>query len=178
MFGVVKDDLASHMPSPHFVNSLADYPGVMCLAHRRPSMNVRISVLILIFVVSATLAACGDWATMRPASDSTAACHPTDGRITFALSVAVRDSMLGTWLTATVRAQDGAFSEELVPGPGAPGITAPLSYFGVADRPGTYTVTVTAPGYRPWRRDGIIVASNPGCHVATVGVTVLLQPAT
>ena len=141
-------------------------------------MNRRICLCILIVAVAGALPACRDSATMLTTHDSTAACHPTDGRITFALSVAVRDSMLGTWLTATVRAQDGGFSEGLVPSPGAPGITAPFSYFGVADRPGTYTVTVTAGGYRSWRRDGIVVASSPGCHVATVGVTALLQPAT
>jgi hypothetical protein len=141
-------------------------------------MNTRICGLVLITTLAGPLLGCRDSATTLTASDSMAVCHPSDGRITFALSVAVRDSMLGTWLDATVRAQDGAFSEGLIPAPGIPGVSAPPSYFGVADRPGTYIVTVAAAGYRSWRREGIVVASSPGCHVTPVALAALLQPAT
>jgi hypothetical protein len=146
-------------------------------AHHHTSMNRRIWLLAFVPALAGNVAACRDPAGALTASDSAATCRPSDGRITFAFSVAVRDSILGTWLSATVRAQDGFFAEELGPGPGIPGLAAPPSYFGVADRPGTYTVTVTTPGYRSWRREGIVVMRSPGCHVATVGLTVLLQPA-
>jgi hypothetical protein len=74
-----------------------------------------------------------------------------------------------------VRAVDGAFAEVLAPGPGIPNTGVPDSYFGVADRPGTYTVQVTAVGYRPWQRDSVVAAPEPGCHVQTVGLTALLE---
>jgi hypothetical protein len=48
---------------------------------------------------------------------------------------------------------------------------------GVAwERPGTYQVRVHAPGYQEWVRSPVHVRSD-GCHVQTVTVHALLEPA-
>lgn len=48
---------------------------------------------------------------------------------------------------------------------------------GLADeRAGTYSVEVRGDGYEPWTRTGVRV-SEGGCHVQTVDLEVLLQPA-
>ena len=49
--------------------------------------------------------------------------------------------------------------------------------FGLAyEKAGTYTVTVTKPGYKPWSRSGI-VAGRDECHVIPQRVTAKLQHA-
>ena len=125
---------------------------------------------LVLLVVS--LVACGD-ATM-PAD---ATCRPTDDRIHFGLTIAPRDSATGAWLTAKVRAEDGAYVEILVPGMGMPGTTAPSMYFGAEERPGTYTITISSPGYAVWRRTGIVVARGTDCHVQGAEMVVFLPRA-
>jgi hypothetical protein len=125
------------------------------------------------------LAACRDSSPVLVTRDSTTTtyCPITDGRIVFGLTVAVRDSATGRLLAADVRAQEGFFAEPLLPGPSVPGTNAPPSYSGVADRPGRYSVIVIAAGFRLWQRDSIVVRSASGCHVESVSLTALLQPA-
>jgi hypothetical protein len=125
------------------------------------------------------LAACSDASSVIVTRDTTTTifCRPSDGRVVFGLSVAVRDSVTGRWLAADVWAEEGLFAEPLLPGPDVPGTNAPVSYSGVADRPGRYSVTVIAAGFRPWHRDSIVVRSASGCHVESVSLTALLQPA-
>jgi hypothetical protein len=46
------------------------------------------------------------------------------------------------------------------------------------DRPGTYTLSVTAPGYAPWSLDSIVVRREGSCNtLQTFLVNVRLQPA-
>lgn len=47
-------------------------------------------------------------------------------------------------------------------------------YWLLTERPGTYTVSVSAPGYALWQRNGVIVSSDR-CHVRTVELTAPLQ---
>ena len=66
---------------------------------------------------------------------------------------------------------EGAFSDTLV----APAAGASAYGGGVYERPGTYTVAVSHPDYRPWQRTGVAV-SRDECHVQTQTVTARLQP--
>ena len=53
-------------------------------------------------------------------------------------------------------------------------VVALVGFWGAAyERVGTYTATVDAEGYLPWRRDGIVVTRGL-CHVRPVGVIVRL----
>lgn len=90
-----------------------------------------------------------------------------------ALIVDVRDAATDAPLGpgARVVARAGRFADTLhVPAdadqPGPYG----LAY----ERAGVYTVTVEAPGYRPWSREGIRVGAD-GCHVETVSVVARLE---
>lgn len=44
------------------------------------------------------------------------------------------------------------------------------------ERPGTYTVVVTAPDYQRWERNGVRVVQQDECHVRTTALTARLQP--
>jgi len=93
-----------------------------------------------------------------------------EARSSFAVTVV--DSASGTALRsgATVRVTEGAFSDTLV----APAAAASVYSGGVYERPGTYTVAVSHPDYRPWQRTGVPV-SRDACHVQTQPVTARLQ---
>lgn len=47
---------------------------------------------------------------------------------------------------------------------------------GAYERAGTYAVTITKPGYRPWAKSGVVVTRGE-CHVNTVKLEAKLQPA-
>lgn len=94
-----------------------------------------------------------------------------EARSSFAITVV--DSVSGQNLApgATVRVTAGAFSDTLTtPGPGATAYSG-----GVYERPGTYTVAVTRPGYLPWQRSGVAVGRDE-CHVIPYQTTVRLRP--
>lgn len=56
--------------------------------------------------------------------------------------------------------------------------TAPPELAFAWDRPGTYRLQVTAPGYAPWVLDSIVVPRQGSCNVLqTFLVNVRLQPA-
>jgi hypothetical protein len=103
-------------------------------------------------------------------------CPSNDYGIHFALGVAVRDAVTDAWLPATVVATDGSFREVLGPGPGVPGVAAPPSYYGVAERTGTYQVTVNAAGYKSWTQQNVVVTRGTDCHVRTASLVARLDP--
>ena len=72
---------------------------------------------------------------------------------------AVPDS-LTAWATADAFADTVRVSGEI----GARGVA-----FG-EERPGTYAVGVEAPGYLPWRAEGVVVTADE-CHVRPVALT-------
>ncbi len=85
-------------------------------------------------------------------------------------SVSSADAAAG----ATVVIRDGAYVDSL---PAPPDQSFPgASFAGAGERAGTYTVTVTKAGYRPWARNGVVVTRNE-CHVNTVQLEARLQPA-
>ena len=92
------------------------------------------------------------------------------------LEVTVRDSATGlpAGRSAVVIAREGAYAdtaEVFLP----PGVEVEVEQFALAiERRGTYEVTVTRAGYRPWRRTGVRVRGDE-CHVRTTRITALLQ---
>ena len=80
--------------------------------------------------------------------DSTSGAPAADGAKVLAVSAATRDSASGTAGVSTVS----------------------LAY----ERAGTYTVTVTRPGYRTWSRSNVEVTRDQ-CHVIPVRLVARLQ---
>jgi len=100
---------------------------------------------------------------------------PCTTSIVFGLYVGVTDARTGALVPgAGVVATDGAYRIGLAPGPSVPGMPAGV-FYGAEERAGTYSVTVTAPGYKEWTRDGITVAAG-ACHVTPTFVTAALEP--
>lgn len=69
-------------------------------------------------------------------------------------------------------ARDGTFTDSLRPH--AFNGTAMTSRQAAGERPGNYTVTIVAPGYRDWQAAGLRV-SRGDCHVQTNSVEARLQ---
>jgi len=96
--------------------------------------------------------------------------------LVFGLTVKVRDSVTDApaGRQAAVVAQDGAYQETLQ-FLGAISATDSLTFFGAAERAGTYRITATKAGYRSWTRGGVDLSSDV-CHVHPVVVEARLQP--
>ena len=70
---------------------------------------------------------------------------------------------------ALVVARDGLYTDSVAATvPGRP-------YLLAVERPGTYTVNVTALGYAPWSLTPVIV-SHDACHVVTMPLAAYLAP--
>jgi hypothetical protein len=111
------------------------------------------------------LAACSNYGTDVVCLDYAAA----------GLNVTAVDSITGTTVTSvpiTVVAREGSYTETETRT--LPVTTPPTSIGMVWERAGTYTVEVTAPGYAPWTRSGVLVAEDE-CHVIGVLVAAKLQ---
>ena len=98
-------------------------------------------------------------------------------RGTFGLHVvAIDGSSAAAICNATVTAQDGDYSETLVPIASADA-GEPCAYVGALERPGTYTVTVAA-GARSKSVEGVrVTGGGDACaHVVSQNVTVTVGP--
>ena len=62
-----------------------------------------------------------------------------------------------------------------VENPAMPGCPDSLALSAAHERPGTYTVTVSKPGYRDFTQSNIVVGADV-CHVITVQITARLAP--
>jgi len=102
-------------------------------------------------------------------------CPAGDDGIKPALNVAVQDLVTRASLPALVVATDGGYRAVLMPSPGVPGSAGPGSYFGAAERSGTYTITVSATGYEPWTRENVVVTRGADCHVQQANLLALLE---
>lgn len=91
--------------------------------------------------------------------------------------VSLVDSLDGNPVSAPseVIASEGAYADT-VHGPWEPFDSAWAANLAF-ERPGTYRVTATAEGYRPWVKDGVRVTEGR-CHVRTVTLEALMQPMT
>jgi hypothetical protein len=88
-----------------------------------------------------------------------------------ALSITVLDAATARRVCdASVVAVDGAFQEDLR----AWGSDDDCRYLGPTERPGSYEVRATKPGYRPAVVPGVRVDADE-CHVKTVAVTLFLE---
>lgn len=86
------------------------------------------------------------------------------------VALTLRDARTQQPITdATVTLVDGSYREEVT--------AQPLAniYYGAGEREGTYTITVTAPGYQPIAPRTVTVTGDE-CHVQQVAITVDLTP--
>lgn len=88
-------------------------------------------------------------------------------------------SMLGIPRGIAIRVVDGSYDDTIYGDSSTRETNGDLrvSSGGQRERPGDYTVEVTAPGFRPWRRTGIHVAQGK-CHITSQSVEVTLEPMT
>lgn len=92
------------------------------------------------------------------------------------LAVYVKDSVTraGVASGASLVVSEGSYKDSVA------GLNSPdqdnFPLFAAGERSGTYQVTVLKPGYATWLQSNVRVTSNV-CHVNTVTLTALLQPA-
>lgn len=94
-----------------------------------------------------------------------------------AVMVYVKDSLTtaGVASGASLVVRDGSFKDSVAVPNSRPDLND--SVLGAAvERAGTYQVTVSKPGYATWVQSNVQVTRNV-CHVNTVKLTALLQPA-
>ena len=91
----------------------------------------------------------------------------------YAITVSVLDSSTGQapGVAPVGVLTDGAYVEIMVTSPGYYGHLS-----GGAGRPGTYDVEVIAPGYTPWRADGIVAKPEKCLKVDGIELTAHLVP--
>ena len=87
-----------------------------------------------------------------------------------AMTVIALDALTRQPITAlaVVVAHDGAYADT------ASAVGQPPLYGMAYNRPGTYSVTVNAPGYQPWRIDNVIVTRGD-CNVMRVPLAAFLN---
>jgi hypothetical protein len=90
----------------------------------------------------------------------------------YGIMIRVTDGDGNPIINAHAVIQDGTYSETLEP------VTEPSEtgiYQGAGERPGTYQLTVSAPGYLPKTYDHLVVQAGT-CHVTPVTLQVSLIP--
>lgn len=132
-------------------------------------MNARVAAPILTFAALAALAC----KPTGPGADTTTANPPVmcTMQAVAALNVDAIDSAKGTPATmgSSIVARSDTYADST---PGAAPTNEPV---GLAfEKAGTYTVTVTKPGYKPWSQQGIVVGRDE-CHVIPQRITAKLQ---
>jgi hypothetical protein len=93
------------------------------------------------------------------------------------VAVYVKDSLTSAGVAsgASLVVREGSYKDSVATPDSRPDLDdSPL--FAAGERAGTYQVTVLKPGYAAWLKSNVRVTSNR-CHVNTVNLTALLQPA-
>lgn len=107
-------------------------------------------------------------ATLRATGTLSLACEMYAAA---AVNLAIVDPSAGVALSGLgvmrLKVTDGAYSDSLRT------VTLINYWWAALERAGTYTATVDADGYQPWRKDGIVVTRGL-CHVRPVSVTARL----
>lgn len=98
---------------------------------------------------------------------------PCTTEYVYGLHIEIRDALTGIPVGegATITVSDGDYEETRtafqVPGP-------EVIAFAAGERPGTYDISVTFTGYKPWRTTGVRVRANE-CHVIPEEVLVEME---
>lgn len=93
--------------------------------------------------------------------------------VLFGLHVTVVDSLTNTSPSSAILiARSGTYVDSV--GPQGPDALGWVSLTAAMERSGTYDLTVRAPGYHEWTREGVRVTDD-GCHVDPVLVTARLR---
>ncbi|MGH7604076.1 MAG: hypothetical protein ACRENK_08790 [Gemmatimonadaceae bacterium] len=93
------------------------------------------------------------------------------------IAVYVNDSLTNAGIAsgASLVVRDGSYKDSVAAPDGRPDLnTSPL--YAAGERAGIYQVAVTKTGYAGWAKSDVRVTANR-CHVNTVTLTALLQPA-
>jgi hypothetical protein len=92
-----------------------------------------------------------------------------------AVSVRIVDSVTGASAATGARlvVRDGAYADSSSAAEPEPGLQVDALVAAI-ERPGTYEVTVSKPGYRDWTQRGVRVTDGE-CNVRTANLTALLQ---
>jgi hypothetical protein len=121
----------------------------------------------------------GGWCSILIAaaacSRSTAPVCTQESRPAVAVYVKNSATSAGIASGASLVVRDGSYKDSVA----APNNRADLDnspLFAAAERAGTYQVTVTKTGFAAWMQSNVQVTANE-CHVNTVTLTALLQPA-
>ncbi|MBA3645263.1 MAG: carboxypeptidase regulatory-like domain-containing protein [Gemmatimonadaceae bacterium] len=91
----------------------------------------------------------------------------------YGITVTVVDSVTGAPAAsgAVLVARDGAYTDSVPAQADSPNTS---SVAAAGERAGTYTVTISKPGYKPWTQSGVTVTKDE-CHVRGVALTAKLQ---
>jgi hypothetical protein len=94
------------------------------------------------------------------------------------LVVYVKDSVTkaGVASGASLVVREGSYKDSVFAAPNSTPDLDNSALSAAGERSGTYQVTVSKPGYATWLKSNVRVTSNV-CHVNTVTLTALLQPA-
>jgi hypothetical protein len=115
------------------------------------------------------LSACGGDSSVQDMPVCTADFRP-------GIVVTVLDDATGAAASCGARAVVTAPGYSVtVENPAMPGCPDSLALSAAHERPGTYTVTVSKPGYRDFTQSNIVVGADV-CHVITAQVTARLVP--
>lgn len=112
-------------------------------------------------------------ASLLAGCDATDACPQSE---VAGLVLQVRDSVTGAGLAPAAlitAAEAGAAQVDTLAWiPNADSVFV----IGLAGRSGTFTLTVTAPGYQPWQNAALVIDRNACGNTITVEAVALLQP--
>jgi hypothetical protein len=149
--------------------------------------RMRLQFFSIAFLIAAgLLASCGNEEALTPhdlgpgAAPGVAASpspQPTGSLVctqvyVYGIVIHVTDPSGNPITNAHAVIQDGSYNETLEPtnAPATSGV-----YQGAGERPGTYRLTVSAPGYQPVTLENLVVTSGV-CHVTPVEREVVLEP--
>lgn len=99
--------------------------------------------------------------------------EPCTLEVVYALNIQVKDAVTSEYLSsqANVHIQDETYSDNLSVAP----LSNPPTFVGAPERSGTYTISVSKPGYVTYVSDPVAVTAN-ACHVIPQMLTIELQP--
>jgi hypothetical protein len=128
---------------------------------------------ILVAMVAIHLGGCGGDSETTPREEDGIACttHLQAGIVITVLDASGAAASCGAQALIT----EGTYSETVQLPPMLPGCNDSIALSGAFERPGTYRVTVSKPGYQSVLFSNVVVAADV-CHVIPVALTASLTP--